>query len=98
MTDVVLEIAQIDVLEGTEERFEAAVAEAVPLFRGARGCKGLRLARSVELPRRYRLMVEWETLEAHTVDFRSSDAYRRWRELVSAYFDGAPQVEHVQYV
>jgi heme-degrading monooxygenase HmoA len=95
---MVWEIAQIDVREGTEAEFEAAVAKARPLFLQAEGCHGVQLRRSVEHPTRYRLVVEWETVEAHTVGFRGSDLYPRWRELVSPYFAQPPQVEHTHPV
>lgn len=91
---MILEIAQIAVRAGMEAEFEAGVAEAVPLFRRAKGCLSMELVRSVEIPGRYRLLVGWETLENHTVDFRGSDDFQTWRGLVSRCFDGAPEVEH----
>jgi heme-degrading monooxygenase HmoA len=91
---MILEIAQIAVRVGMEAEFEAGVAEAVPLFRRAKGCLSMELVRSVEVPGRYRLLVGWETLENHTVDFRGSDDFQTWRGLVSHCFDGAPEVEH----
>ncbi|GJD49808.1 hypothetical protein OPKNFCMD_2542 [Methylobacterium crusticola] len=91
---MVLEIAQIEVKPGAESAFEAGVAEAAELFRRARGCRGMELQRSVEHPSRYRLMVRWETLENHTVDFRESADFQAWRALVADHFAGAPQVEH----
>ena len=48
------------------------MAKAAPLFQRAKGCRGMELQRSVERPNRYRLFVQWETLENHTVDFRGS--------------------------
>ena len=54
----------------------------------------MELRRSIEIPNRYRLLVGWETLENHTVDFRESDDFQTWRGLVSHCFDGAPEVEH----
>ena len=92
---MILEIAQIAVKPGMEAEFEAGVAAAVPLFRRAKGCLRMELVRSVELPARYRLLVEWETLGNHTIDFRGSDDFQTWRGLVSHCFDGAPEVEHV---
>ena len=91
---MILEIAQIAVKPGMESDFEKAVAEAVPVFRRAKGCLSMKLTRSVEFPSRYRLLVEWETLENHTVDFRGSEDFQIWRGLVSHCFDGAPEVEH----
>ena len=91
---MMLEIAQIDVNKGMEEQFEAKVAEAMPLFQRARGCRSMELHRSSELPNRYRLFVEWETLENHTVDFRQSDDFKEWRRLVGHCFESPPVVEH----
>ena len=91
---MVWEIALIDVKPGDEAAFEAAVEEAVPLFKSSRGCKGMQLQRGVERPSQYRLVVEWETLENHTVDFRGSENFQQWRRLVGGYFASPPVVEH----
>jgi len=91
---MILEIAQIDIKKGMEEQFEAKVAEAMPLFQRAKGCRSMELHRSSELPGRYRLFVEWETLENHTVDFRQSDDFKEWRRLVGGCFESPPYVEH----
>jgi len=95
---MVFEIAQIDVTPGKEAAFEAAVAEAAKLFNRARGCRGLQLQRSIEKPARYRLIVEWETLEDHTVHFRASDDFQEWRRLVGSLFAAPPEVEHTELV
>jgi heme-degrading monooxygenase HmoA len=92
---MILEIAQIDVKPGLETKFEQGVRDAVPLFKAAKGCKGLELRRSVEQPRRYRVMIQWETLENHTVDFRGSEDFKKWRALVGETFASPPAVEHV---
>ena len=91
---MVWEIAQIDVTPGDEAAFEAAVEKAVPLFKSSRGCKGIQLQRGVEKPSRYRLVIDWETLENHTVDFRGSENFQQWRQLVGRYFATPPVVEH----
>lgn len=91
---MILEIAQIEVKPGSESAFEAGVAAAAPLFRRAKGCRGMELQRSHEKPGRYRLFVTWETLENHTVDFRGSADFQAWRKLVADCFAAAPEVEH----
>ena len=91
-----LEIAQIDVKPGMEQEFEAGVTKAVPIFRRAKGCRSMELARSVEKPERYRLFVRWQTLENHTVDFRGSADFQEWRKLVGHCFAAPPEVEHVR--
>lgn len=95
---MVLEIAQIDVKPGMENNFEAGVQAAVPLFKHAKGCAGVTLQRSHENPQRYRLFVQWQTLENHTVDFRESADFQEWRKLVGHCFASPPNVEHVSEV
>jgi heme-degrading monooxygenase HmoA len=93
---MILEIAQIDVKPGLESEFEAGVGKAAPIFQRATGCKGLTLQRSVEKPSRYRLFIQWDTIENHTVDFRGSPDFQEWRKLVGHCFASPPEVEHVR--
>lgn len=93
---MILEIAQIDVKPGLGVEFETGVAKAKPLFQRAKGCRGLELQRGVEKPDRYRLFIQWDTLESHTVDFRGSADFQEWRKLVGHCFASPPEVEHVR--
>jgi heme-degrading monooxygenase HmoA len=95
---MVTEIAQIDVKIGLETEFEAGVHKAAPLFHRARGCKSLALHRSIEKPQRYRFMIQWDTLENHTVDFRGSEDFKAWRALVGHCFASPPEVEHTHTI
>jgi heme-degrading monooxygenase HmoA len=90
------EVATILIRAGTEQQFEQSFAQAVPLFKRAKGCTSLRLERSVEDPLRYLVIVGWETLDDHVVGFRNSADYARWRELVGGYFAGPPSVDHTE--
>ncbi len=91
---MIWEVASIAVKAGMEQDFEQGVARAVPLFQRARGCKTMKLQRSVEEPNGYRLIVGWETLEDHMEHFRNSDDFGEWRRLVPHCFESAPAVEH----
>jgi heme-degrading monooxygenase HmoA len=95
---MVTEIAQIDVKPGTEKDFEAAVAKAKAAFGRATGFQGFELHKSIEKPQRYRLIVQWATLENHTVDFRGSENFTEWRGLVGQFFAAPPEVEHTETV
>ena len=95
---MITEIAQIEVKPGSEKDFEAAVQKAQPLFQRAKGWKTFELHKSIEKPSRYRLVIEWETLENHTVDFRESADFQEWRALVGPHFASPPDVEHTQTV
>ena len=95
---MIQEIAHIVVKTGMEKAFEQGVSQAAPLFQRAKGCRAMGLTRSIEQPSHYRLVVSWETLEDHTVHFRSSPDFQAWRALVGSCFEVPPQVEHVTTV
>jgi heme-degrading monooxygenase HmoA len=95
---MIFEIARIEVKAGAEEEFEAAVAEGLNLFRRAKGCRSLRLERSIEIPSRYRLVIGWDTIENHMVDFRDSADFQTWRALVGHTLAALPTVEHTAVV
>ncbi len=95
---MILEIAQIDVKPGMESEFEIGVKKATPIFQRAKGCKGMELQKSHEKPQRYRLFVKWDSVEAHTVDFRGSADFQEWRKLVGHCFAAPPEVEHTKQV
>jgi heme-degrading monooxygenase HmoA len=93
---MILEIAQIEIKQGLEAEFESGVAKAAPLFERAKGCRAMQLHRSHEFPGRYRLFVEWDTLENHVTDFRQSADFQEWRSLVAHCFLSPPHVEHTE--
>ncbi|APG89103.1 antibiotic biosynthesis monooxygenase (plasmid) [Sinorhizobium americanum CCGM7] len=95
---MIVEIAEITVKPGSEKVFENGVRQAAPLFLRAKGCHGLSLHHVVETPLVYRLIVKWEALDNHLVDFRNSDDFQEWRRLVGSCFDGAPNVTHSEAV
>ena len=95
---MVFELARISVKPGMEAEFEANVAKAKPVFARAKGCRGMQLQRSVERPSTFILVVEWDTVENHTVDFRGSDDFKEWRKLVGHCFEATPDVEHTTQV
>jgi heme-degrading monooxygenase HmoA len=93
---MVLEHALIDIRPGTGEAFEAALAEARLVIGASPGFVSLRLHRGVEAPDRYLLLVEWDTLDAHVVGFRESDAFTAWRALIGPFFATPPEVVHYE--
>lgn len=95
---MVLEIADIAVKPGSEDDFAAAVREGIRYVADTPGFGGARLTRGVESPSRFVLLIEWDSIEAHTVGFRESENFGRWRALIGPHLDGAPKVEHVDEV
>lgn len=91
---MILEVAHLDVIPGRETEFESAFAEAQSVIASRKGYISHELQRCIETPNRYVLLVRWETLEDHTVGFRQSDEYQRWRALLHHFYDPFPTVEH----
>jgi len=95
---MVLEHAPLQVVTGREDEFERAFIEASSIISAMNGFRSLRLARCLEDRSRYLLLVEWEQLEDHTVGFRGSAEYQRWRELLHHFYDPFPAVDHYEPV
>lgn len=90
------EMAELTIDPTNAAAFEAAVAQAVPLFQSSSACLSFTLERTIERPGHYWLVVGWESVEAHMVDFRNTTAFADWRELVGAFFVETPAVIHVE--
>jgi heme-degrading monooxygenase HmoA len=95
---MILEVAILNVRAGNNAAFESSFAEAAPLLAASPGYVAHELHRCVENRDRYILLVKWQSLEDHTVGFRSSDAYQKWKELLHHYYDPFPTVEHYELV
>jgi heme-degrading monooxygenase HmoA len=91
---VILEHALLSVRPGRHEAFEQAFAEARQIIAAMPGFGGLTLSRCLERAGSYLLLVEWATLEDHTVGFRGSPEYEQWRALLHSFYDPFPSVEH----
>ena len=92
---MILELADIRIHPGQQAAFDAAIVRGVEtVISRARGFRGYKINKGIESPERYLLMIFWETLENHTVDFRGSPAFAQWRAIVGPFFAQPPQVEH----
>lgn len=92
---MITEIAVVEILEGQELQFEAAIQKAVAtVMTSATGFIDFRLTRGIERPSVYTFFINWQTLEDHTVGFRGSDLFTRWREIIGPHFAKPPAVEH----
>ena len=91
---MVLEVARLDVKPGQVAAFEAAFGKAQEIIAASPGYLSHELKRCLENENRYLLLVRWQTLEAHTVGFRASAPYQRWKALLHKFYDPFPTVEH----
>lgn len=92
--EAILEVAMLDVVPGRETAFEDAFSEARRIIAAMPGFEGLELRRSASRHSRYLLLVRWRALEDHTIGFRGSPDYQRWKSLLHHFYDPFPVVEH----
>jgi heme-degrading monooxygenase HmoA len=94
-TAVILEVADIRIQPGRQADFDAAIARGIDTaISKSPGFIRATVRKGIESPERYLLMIEWETLEAHTVTFRGSPLFAQWRATVGPFFASPPVVEH----
>lgn len=93
---MITEIAEIFVKPGQGAGLEAGFVAARPLFARATGCLDAKLTRTIERPERYLLIIQWATLENHTVDFRESSDFQEWRAIIGPFLASPPAVEHIE--
>lgn len=92
---MILEVADIRIAPGRQAEFEQAAHYGIQsVIARSKGFQGYQIRHSIESPERYLLLLEWDTLEDHTVGFRGSAAHAEWRGIVSAFFAQPPSVEH----
>ena len=92
---MILEIADIRIQAGQEAEFDAAIARGIDaVIAKSKGYVSHQVHKCIETPERYVLMIHWQTLENHTVDFRGSPAFAEWRSIVGPFFAQPPNVEH----
>lgn len=92
-----LEIAVFDIAAGHEDAFTEAYDRARRLVADTDGCRSVRMTRGVESPSRFVLLVEWDSVDAHT-RFREGAGFVEWRGLIRSHFAAAPVVEHYEDV
>jgi heme-degrading monooxygenase HmoA len=95
---MILEVAALTIAPEDRAQFEAAFAEARRIISAMPGFVSHQLHRSIETNGRYLLLVQWLTVEHHTVGFRQSPQFVQWRALLGPFFAAAPSVEHYQSV
>ena len=89
---MVLEVALIDVTD--PDGFLAAYLGVRSVLIEAEGCRSVRMNRGIESPNRFVLLVEWDSVRAHEVNFRRTDRFVTWRAAIGPYFAHPPVVEH----
>lgn len=95
---MILEVAILDVKKNQEKEFVSAFHEAQNIISSMNGYISHQLKKCIEKNNRYILLVNWKTLEDHTVGFRESKEYQEWRALLHCFYEPFPEVEHYKNV
>ncbi len=95
---MILEVAILDVKPGQEAEFELAFGKAQEIISGMVGYVSHQLQKCIEIKSRYILLVNWQTIEHHTIGFRESSEYQEWRNLLHHFYEPFPDVEHYEPV
>lgn len=90
----ILEAVILHVIIGREDEFEINFKIASKIISSISGYIRHELRPCVENTNQYLLLVWWETLEAHTVNFRQSEQYKEWRSLLHKFYEPFPNVLH----
>lgn len=93
---MVLEIATVDIMQGTNKEFEEALQKAQSVISQSHGYIGHQFQKCMEQANRYVLLIRWETLDDHTKGFRESELFKEWRALIGPYFETPPFVQHYE--
>ncbi len=95
---MILEVAILNVRAGEGHAFELAFAQAQEIIATMPGYLSHQLQRCLEAADKYILLVQWQTLEDHTVGFRQSAQYLEWKRLLHHFYEPFPVVEHYESV
>src|SRR5258705_9503476 len=74
--NMILEVADIRIAPGKQAEFDEAILRGIKtVVSKSKGFLGYKVNKGIETPERYILLIVWETLENHTIDFRQSPAF-----------------------
>lgn len=91
---MITEIAILNIKKGLSEEFEKSFGIAKNIISSMKGFIEHELLKCLEDEDKYLLIVRWNKLEDHTIGFRKSFEYQKWKELLHHFYEPFPTVEH----
>ena len=91
---MILETAVFSIHPGQAEQFRCAFAEGRQFIETSKGFHKFEMRQGIEEPDTFILVVWWQTLEDHTIVFKQSDNFTKWRAVVGHFFARPPVVHH----
>jgi quinol monooxygenase YgiN len=93
---MVVEIAEFTAAAGKEEELRAGLVRGIEVVRRAEGCRSAQVQRCVEESGQFVGIIEWATLEDHTVTFRGGPLFPEYRSHINGLFEGPVRVRHYE--
>jgi len=91
---MITEIVVLYVKENQIQQFEDDFRKAGKYISAITGYRKHSLQKCLEINNKYVLLVEWDSIEDHTIRFRESDEYLLWKKLLHHHYEPFPVVEH----
>ena len=95
---MITEIAILKIKSNSINQFEINFREASKIISCIEGYINHELLKCIEEENKYVLIVKWEKIEDHTIGFRKSEEYKKWKELLHYFYDPFPTVEHYESI
>jgi quinol monooxygenase YgiN len=93
---MITEIAVFQAIPGKEEAFAQGIQQGIAVIRRDPGCHAAAAQRCIEDPARFLLVIQWDSVEAHTEGFRKSPGFAEYRSHINGLFEGSPVVHHYE--
>jgi heme-degrading monooxygenase HmoA len=93
---MILERAEFPVKEGQEDAFAQMMQQrGGELLAGADGCHSVRIARGIEDPSKFILLLEWDSVEHH-IALTKTAAFDEFKQIAGPFFAGPSNMEHFE--
>ena len=95
---MILEVAIMKIKPEMLQQFEAVFPKAAAIVASIPGYISHEMVRCVETKGKYHLLIRWENIDAHLVNFRQSPKFQDFRALVGGFFAEPPVAEHFEAI
>ena len=93
---MITEIAIFQAIPGKEDAFAQGIQQGIQVTRRDPGCRSVVVQRCIEDPARFVLVIQWDSVEAHTEGFRKSPLFAEYRSHINGLFQDNPVVHHYE--
>lgn len=91
--DIVVERCELTIKEGEEAAFIEDFRKVKHIAVDAAGCRSVRLGRGVEHPSKFLLLIDWDSVDAHTA-FTKTTPFKEFSTVIRAHLSEPPQLTH----